>query len=165
MSPEIVVAVLMFLFNVSMTVLKGRKTAVNTVLLLGLWALALRWLRDNYRYDGHIISSWNQSYYYYLWAAAKALEVTSDDGSGNGVVGGCGLRSRRMSRCRRTSSFSTDCARATWVMNGCAATSATGAMSARSSSSAFLLLSAAPPTARRPVWRPATGSCRPASPI
>ncbi|MCB2052802.1 MAG: cbb3-type cytochrome c oxidase subunit I [Geminicoccaceae bacterium] len=33
----IVVAVLMFLFNVSMTVLKGRKTAVNTVLLLGLW--------------------------------------------------------------------------------------------------------------------------------
>ncbi len=41
---------------------------------------AMVWLRDNYRYDSHLISSWNQSYYYYLWAASKALEVTVDVG-------------------------------------------------------------------------------------
>ena len=40
----IVVAALMFLFNVSMTVLKGRKTAVTNVLLLGLWGIAIFFL-------------------------------------------------------------------------------------------------------------------------
>lgn len=33
----IVIAVLMFLFNTSMTALKGRRTAITNVLLLGLW--------------------------------------------------------------------------------------------------------------------------------
>ncbi|WP_205205242.1 cbb3-type cytochrome c oxidase subunit I, partial [Azonexus hydrophilus] len=33
----IVVVALAFLFNITMTVLKGRKTAISTVLLLGLW--------------------------------------------------------------------------------------------------------------------------------
>ncbi len=43
---------------------------------------ALGWLQRNYRYDSHInINGWN-SQYYYMWAAAKALEVTADDGSG-----------------------------------------------------------------------------------
>ena len=37
----IVVAALIFLYNVSMTVLKGRKTAISNILLLGLWGLAL----------------------------------------------------------------------------------------------------------------------------
>jgi MYXO-CTERM domain-containing protein len=46
---------------------------------------AMTWLRDHYRYDGHVIASWNQSYYYYLWAASKALEVTQRPA---GVVGG-----------------------------------------------------------------------------
>ncbi len=41
---------------------------------------AMTWLRDNYRYDSHIITSWTQSYYYYLWASSKALEVTVDVG-------------------------------------------------------------------------------------
>ncbi|WBU52884.1 cbb3-type cytochrome c oxidase subunit I [Paracoccus sp. SCSIO 75233] len=40
----IVVAALIFLFNVSMTVLKGKKTAITNVLLLGLWGLALLFL-------------------------------------------------------------------------------------------------------------------------
>jgi hypothetical protein len=46
----------------------------------------LRWLRDNYRYDGHIIASWNQSYYYYLWAASKGFEVTQDPGLGDNLI-------------------------------------------------------------------------------
>jgi nitric oxide reductase subunit B len=40
----IVVVALAFLFNITMTVLKGRKTAINTVLLVGLWGLAIMFL-------------------------------------------------------------------------------------------------------------------------
>ncbi|MBI3531203.1 MAG: cbb3-type cytochrome c oxidase subunit I [Burkholderiales bacterium] len=40
----IVVVALGFLFNISMTVLKGRKTSVSLVLLMGLWGLALMFL-------------------------------------------------------------------------------------------------------------------------
>ncbi len=35
---------LIFLYNVSVTVLKGRKTAITNILLLGLWGIALFWL-------------------------------------------------------------------------------------------------------------------------
>jgi nitric oxide reductase subunit B len=40
----IVVAALIFLYNISMTVLKGQKTAVSNVLLLGLWGIAVFFL-------------------------------------------------------------------------------------------------------------------------
>ena len=40
----IVVAALLFLYNVSMTVLRGRKTAITNVLLLGLWGIAIFFL-------------------------------------------------------------------------------------------------------------------------
>ncbi|GAB2181622.1 nitric-oxide reductase subunit NorB [Denitratisoma sp. agr-D3] len=40
----IVVVALAFLFNISMTFLKGRKTAITTVMLLGLWGLAIMFL-------------------------------------------------------------------------------------------------------------------------
>ncbi|MBF0098414.1 MAG: cbb3-type cytochrome c oxidase subunit I [Magnetococcales bacterium] len=40
----IVVVALMFLYNISMTVLKGRRTAITNVLLLGLWGVALFFL-------------------------------------------------------------------------------------------------------------------------
>jgi nitric oxide reductase subunit B len=40
----IVVVALAFLFNLTMTVLKGRKTAINTVLLIGLLGLAVQFL-------------------------------------------------------------------------------------------------------------------------
>ncbi|NWG73923.1 MAG: cbb3-type cytochrome c oxidase subunit I [Rubrivivax sp.] len=40
----IVVVALVFLFNISMTVLEGRKTAISLVLLLGLWGLAVMFL-------------------------------------------------------------------------------------------------------------------------
>jgi nitric oxide reductase subunit B len=44
----IVVVVLMFLFNCTMTMLKGRKTAVVNVLLLGLWGAAIFFLFSFY---------------------------------------------------------------------------------------------------------------------
>ena len=40
----IVVVALVFLFNITMTVLKGKKTAISIVLLLGLWGLAVFFL-------------------------------------------------------------------------------------------------------------------------
>ena len=40
----IVLVCLGFLYNISMTVLKGRKTAISLVLLMGLWGLALMFL-------------------------------------------------------------------------------------------------------------------------
>jgi nitric oxide reductase subunit B len=47
----IVIVALSFLFNITMTVLKGRKTAINTVLLLGLWGLAVFFLFSFYNPD------------------------------------------------------------------------------------------------------------------
>ena len=44
----IVIVALGFLFNVTMTVLKGRKTSVMTVLLIGLWGLAIFFLFSFY---------------------------------------------------------------------------------------------------------------------
>ena len=40
----IVAVMLGFLFNISMTVLKGRKTSISLVLMIGLWGLALMFL-------------------------------------------------------------------------------------------------------------------------
>lgn len=40
----IVVVALAFLFNITMTVLKGKKTSISVVLLLGLWGLAIFFL-------------------------------------------------------------------------------------------------------------------------
>lgn len=40
----IVVVALMFLFNVSMTALKGRKTVITNILLMGLWGVAIFFL-------------------------------------------------------------------------------------------------------------------------
>ena len=40
----ILVAALIFLFNITMTVLAGRKTAISNVLLTGLWLLSLLWI-------------------------------------------------------------------------------------------------------------------------
>src|SRR5690606_12452120 len=40
----IVVVALIFLYNISATILKGRRTAITTVLLLGMWGIAFFWL-------------------------------------------------------------------------------------------------------------------------
>ncbi|MFV0475390.1 MAG: cbb3-type cytochrome c oxidase subunit I [Pikeienuella sp.] len=47
----IVVAALIFLWNVTMTVAKGRKTAISSILLMGLWGLALLFLFSFYNPD------------------------------------------------------------------------------------------------------------------
>ena len=63
----IVVAALLFLFNVTMTVLKGKKTAISNILLLGLWALALLFLFAFYNPDNLALDKEYWWYVIHLW--------------------------------------------------------------------------------------------------
>ena len=63
----IVVAALVFLYNVSMTVLAGRKTAVTNVLLIGLWGLALLFLFAFYVPDNLSLDKQYWWYVVHLW--------------------------------------------------------------------------------------------------
>lgn len=63
----IVVAALMFLYNVSMTVLKGRKTAITNVLLLGLWGVAVFFLFAFYVPDNLALDKMYWWYVIHLW--------------------------------------------------------------------------------------------------
>ena len=75
---------------------QGRYSSSSSMTASGLWALRLagvppedprtqeklRWLQQNYRYDSHVNDNFQQSYYYYLWAAAKGFEVTEEAANG-----------------------------------------------------------------------------------
>ncbi|MCK0143933.1 cbb3-type cytochrome c oxidase subunit I [Aliiroseovarius sp. F20344] len=63
----IVVAALIFLFNISMTVLKGRKTAITNVLLLGLWGLVLLFLFAFYNPANLALDKMFWWYIVHLW--------------------------------------------------------------------------------------------------
>ncbi|WP_350332930.1 cbb3-type cytochrome c oxidase subunit I [Coralliovum pocilloporae] len=63
----IVVAALIFLYNVSMTVLKGRKTAITNVLLLGLWGIALFFLFALYNPSNLALDKMYWWYVVHLW--------------------------------------------------------------------------------------------------
>jgi len=63
----IVVVALGFLFNISMTVLKGRKTAISTVLLMGLWGLAIFFLISFYNPDNIVRDKYFWWWTVHLW--------------------------------------------------------------------------------------------------
>ncbi|WIM05587.1 MAG: cbb3-type cytochrome c oxidase subunit I [Candidatus Nitricoxidivorans perseverans] len=63
----IVVVALAFLFNITMTVLKGRKTAISTVLLLGLWGLAVMFLFSFYNPDNVVKDKFYWWWVVHLW--------------------------------------------------------------------------------------------------
>ncbi len=63
----IVVAALMFLYNVTLTSLKGRKTAINNVLLIGLWGLALLFLIAFYNPENLSLDKQYWWYVIHLW--------------------------------------------------------------------------------------------------
>ena len=63
----IVVVALIFLFNVSMTVLKGRRTAVTNVLLLGLWGIAIFFLFAFYNPANLAVDKMYWWYVVHLW--------------------------------------------------------------------------------------------------
>jgi len=63
----IVVVALGFLFNVTMTVLKGRKTVVSTILLIGLWGLALFFLFAFYNPTNLVLDKFFWWWVVHLW--------------------------------------------------------------------------------------------------
>ncbi|WP_150523125.1 cbb3-type cytochrome c oxidase subunit I [Roseibium sediminis] len=63
----IVVAALLFLYNVTMTVLKGKKTAITNILLLGLWGLALLFLFSFYNPENIALDKQYWWYIVHLW--------------------------------------------------------------------------------------------------
>ena len=63
----IVVAALIFLYNISMTVLKGKKTAITNILLLGLWGLALLFLFAFYNPSNLSLDKQYWWYVVHLW--------------------------------------------------------------------------------------------------
>lgn len=63
----IVVAALIFLYNVTLTVLKGRKTAISNVLLLGLWGLALLFLFAFYNPSNLVLDKQYWWWVVHLW--------------------------------------------------------------------------------------------------
>jgi len=83
---------------------QNRYRSTSSMTASGLWAYriaglgvdeprvqqALRWLQTNYRYDTHVNPHFEQSYYYYLWAAAKGFEVSVESvgGISSGEIGG-----------------------------------------------------------------------------
>ena len=63
----IIVAALMFLYNISMTVLQGKKTAITNVLLLGLWGVAIFFLFALYVPDNLALDKMYWWYVIHLW--------------------------------------------------------------------------------------------------
>jgi len=63
----IVVAALIFLYNVTMTVLAGRKTAITNVLLIGLWGIALLFLFALYNPSNLSLDKMFWWYVVHLW--------------------------------------------------------------------------------------------------
>ena len=63
----IVIVALAFLFNITMTVLKGRKTVISSVLLLGLWGLAIFFLFAFYNPVNVVLDKMFWWYVVHLW--------------------------------------------------------------------------------------------------
>jgi nitric oxide reductase subunit B len=63
----IVVVALAFLFNITMTVLKGRKTSIALVLLIGLWGLAVFFLFSFYNPANIVVDKFFWWWTVHLW--------------------------------------------------------------------------------------------------
>jgi nitric oxide reductase subunit B len=63
----IIAAALIFLFNISMTVLQGRKTAITNILLLGLWGIAIFFLFSLYNPAHLVLDKMYWWYVVHLW--------------------------------------------------------------------------------------------------
>lgn len=63
----IVIVALSFLFNITMTVLKGKKTAISLVLMLGLWGLAVLFLFSFYNPDNVVRDKFYWWWVVHLW--------------------------------------------------------------------------------------------------
>ncbi|OWW20464.1 cbb3-type cytochrome c oxidase subunit I [Noviherbaspirillum denitrificans] len=65
----IVIVALVFLYNISMTILRGRKTSINLVMLIGLWGLAIFFLFSFYN-PANLV----KDKYYWWWVVHLWVE-------------------------------------------------------------------------------------------
>ncbi|BCB21586.1 MULTISPECIES: cbb3-type cytochrome c oxidase subunit I [Bosea] len=91
----IVVVVLIFLFNITMTSLKGRKTTVTNILLFGLWGLAIFFLFAFYNpanlaldkmYWWYVIHLWVEGVWELIMASVLAFLMIKLNGVDREVV-------------------------------------------------------------------------------
>lgn len=91
----IIVAALIFLYNVSMTVLQGRKTVITNVLLLGLWGIAIFFLFSLYNpanltvdkmYWWYVVHIWVEGVWELVMAAILAFMMLKLTGIDREVV-------------------------------------------------------------------------------
>ncbi|MGY6249869.1 cbb3-type cytochrome c oxidase subunit I [Bosea thiooxidans] len=91
----IVLVVLMFLFNITMTSLKGRKTTVTNILLFGLWGLAIFFLFAFYNpanlaldkmYWWYVIHLWVEGVWELIMASVLAFLMIKLNGVDREVV-------------------------------------------------------------------------------
>ncbi|MCM2454739.1 nitric-oxide reductase large subunit [Rhizobium sp. CG4] len=91
----IVIVVLMFLFNITMTALKGRKTTVINILLFGLWGLAIFFLFAFYNpvnlaldkmYWWYVIHLWVEGVWELIMASILAFLMIKLNGIDREVV-------------------------------------------------------------------------------
>ncbi len=91
----IVVVALIFLYNISMTVLRGRRTAITAVLLLGMWGIALFWLFAIYNpinlsldkmYWWYVVHIWVEGVWELVMASILAFLVIKMTGVDREVI-------------------------------------------------------------------------------
>lgn len=91
----ILIAVLIFLYNISMTVLKGRKTVVTNVLMFGLWGTALFFLFAFYNpanlaldkmYWWDVVHLWVENVWMLIMAAVLAFLMIKMTGMDREVI-------------------------------------------------------------------------------
>lgn len=91
----IVVVALIFLYNISATILKGRRTAITTVLLLGMWGIAFFWLFAIYNpinlsldklYWWYVVHIWVEGVWELVMASILAFLVIKMTGVDREVV-------------------------------------------------------------------------------
>lgn len=91
----IVVVALIFLYNISMTVLRGRRTAITGVLLLGMWGIALFWLFAIYNpinlsldkmYWWYVVHIWVEGVWELVMASILAFLVIKMTGVDREVI-------------------------------------------------------------------------------
>jgi nitric oxide reductase subunit B len=91
----IVVVALLFLYNISMTVLKGRRTAISIVLLLGMWGIAVFWLFAIYNpinlsldkmYWWYVVHVWVEGVWELVMASILAFLVIKMTGVDREVI-------------------------------------------------------------------------------
>ncbi|MBY0432380.1 MAG: cbb3-type cytochrome c oxidase subunit I, partial [Rhodospirillales bacterium] len=91
----IVIGALIFLYNVTLTVMRGRKTAISNILLLGLWGVAIFFLFSFYNpgnlaldkiYWWYIVHIWVEGVWELVMAAILAYLIIKTTGVDREVV-------------------------------------------------------------------------------